>query len=333
MMRREIAQEYPPADEEKTIDAFITLIKSHMTKTFPTGTMKRGAHPKAHGCVQAEFIIESNLPENLRVGVFREAKTYQAWIRFSNAGDPKADATPDLRGMAIKLMDVNGEQNPGGSHRMQDFLLVSHPVFMTRDVEDFFRFNRAFEEGWLLWYFFNPFRFKLQTFNILRAMARTMSNVLALKYWSITPSLFGEGCAVKYAAFPVTSVSDQMPENPDENFLHDALKQTLTQQEVVFDFFVQFQVDADKMPVEDAMVLWDEKLSPHCKVATIRIPKQNFDSPEQEQFCENLSFSPWNGLVEHRPLGGLNRARKRMYKVLSQFRYEKNGTSKEPRIE
>ena len=64
------------------------------------------------------------------------------------------------------------------------------------------------------------------------------------------------------------------------------------------------------MPVEDPTVEWT---APWQKVATIRIPPQSFDSPEQMAFGENLSFTPWHTLPEHRPLGGVNRARKRIY--------------------
>jgi hypothetical protein len=45
---------------------------------------------------------------------------------------------------------------------------------------------------------------------------------------------------------------------------------------------------------------------------------------------EHLSFSPWHGLVEHEPLGGINRVRRRVYEVISARRHDKNG---EPRVE
>ncbi len=90
---------------------------------------------------------------------------------------------------------------------------------------------------------------------------------------------------------------------------------------------VQFQTDAEAMPVEDATVEWDEAASPFRKVATVRIPAQSFDSPAQMEFCENLAFNPWRSLAEHRPLGGLNRARKDLYAELAGFRHERNQVS------
>ena len=53
------------------------------------------------------------------------------------------------------------------------------------------------------------------------------------------------------------------------------------------------------MPVENPTIAWDEAASPFRKVATIRIPAQTFDTPEQMTFCENLSYTPWHALPEH----------------------------------
>ena len=39
---------------------------------------------------------------------------------------------------------------------------------------------------------------------------------------------------------------------------------------------------------------------------------------------ENMSFSPWHALEEHRPLGGINEARRRIYRDLSKFRHDQN---------
>jgi len=59
-------------------------------------------------------------------------------------------------------------------------------------------------------------------------------------------------------------------------------------------------------------------------VGTLRIVKQSFDSAEQMEFGDNLSFNAWHSLPVHRPLGGFNRARKVAYEALSKYRHEKN---------
>ncbi len=78
------------------------------------------------------------------------------------------------------------------------------------------------------------------------------------------------------------------------------------------------------MPVEDATVEWNEAKSPPVKVATLRIPVQHFDTPAVREFDENLSFTPWHSLETHRPLGGVNRCRKRVYDAISEERHRAN---------
>jgi hypothetical protein len=87
---------------------------------------------------------------------------------------------------------------------------------------------------------------------------------------------------------------------------------------------VQAQTDPQKMPIEDASIEWEEASSPFRTIASLRIPAQDFDTPERMARCEAIAFSPWNCLPEHRPLGGMNRARKAIYAELARFRAERN---------
>jgi hypothetical protein len=48
-------------------------------------------------------------------------------------------------------------------------------------------------------------------------------------------------------------------------------------------------------------------------VATIVIEPQDIDNPLQATECEHLVLTPWHGLKEHRPLGGINRLRRDVY--------------------
>jgi hypothetical protein len=116
------------------------------------------------------------------------------------------------------------------------------------------------------------------------------------------------------------------PENAADksNYLREAMTQHLASQEACFDFKIQLQTDAVKMPVEDPTVEWDEQKSPYVKVATIKIPPQNFNTEERKRLDEKQSFSPWHTLPEHQPLGGVNRARKRIYGELAKFRNDMN---------
>jgi hypothetical protein len=59
-------------------------------------------------------------------------------------------------------------------------------------------------------------------------------------------------------------------------------------------------------------------------VARIRILKQKFDSDERNELGESLSYNPWHSLPAHRPLGGINRARKVVYTTMYKLRAERN---------
>ena len=84
---------------------------------------------------------------------------------------------------------------------------------------------------------------------------------------------------------------------------------------------------SETMSVEDVQTEWLEERAPFYKVATITIPEQIFDTPEQNKFCEDLAFTPWHALPEHRPLGSVNRLRKVIYAHISRTRREANGVA------
>lgn len=77
------------------------------------------------------------------------------------------------------------------------------------------------------------------------------------------------------------------------------------------------------------MTEWKEAQAPFYQVATLRIPRQVFDTLAQNEFCENLSFTPWHALPEHKPLGVTNRLRKVIYDRVSRVRHEMNSVSRQ----
>ena len=111
MSNEQLAREDAPPGEAAYINDLADRLKTKIIKDNPTGIMRRDAHPKMHGVVKAEFTVEADLPQELRVGIFGQPRTYQAWIRFSNQdGSINPDIDRDIRGMAIKLMGVEGEK-------------------------------------------------------------------------------------------------------------------------------------------------------------------------------------------------------------------------------
>jgi hypothetical protein len=326
----QLATEYPPANEQQHVDSLIQALRAKMERDYAKTRTLRDAHPKMHGCVRGEFSIAPDLPKELRVGVFGQTRTFPAWVRFSNQnGTASPDSKPDIRGVAIKLMGVEGAKllPDGVVGTTQDFILISDSRFVTKDVAEFDGLVKALIGGVIpiAWYFLTHPR----VLRNLTSSLRRFSNPLAIRYFSVVPSLLGDK-AVKYALAPRDAVQAPVPEGSSSDYLREAMVRQLGSGNAVFDFAVQFQVDPYKMPIEDPGVTWDEVLSPFRKVATLTIPPQIFDAPEQREFGDNLSFNPWRGLPEHRPLGGISRARRQVYQALSIFRHERNQA---PRVE
>ena len=91
----------------------------------------------------------------------------------------------------------------------------------------------------------------------------------------------------------------------------------LDQEEATFDFLVQFHVDDRRTPIEDATVEWQTQDAPYQRLGIIRIPRQRFDNPERATRGERMMFNPWHSLMAHTPLGGMNRARREIYRAMA----------------
>jgi hypothetical protein len=323
--------ETPEADEEKNVGHIIEVMRRKLEKDYAPGSTRRDAHPKHTGVLQASFSVEGDLPPALRVGVFAEARSYDAWVRFSNAsGSPQSDAVKDLRGCAIKLREVPGQRIAESDEpTTQDFLMVNIPTMPLGTVK---LFHDAIHLGteWSLLLFAAKM---LLTGNahVLKALQAAKTNPTSpadIRYWSTTPYLYGAGQAAKYSLVPTSSFKSRLPASLSDRYLSDNLQQHLAQGEASFDFKVQLPGDAANMPIEDAAVEWREDQAPFIKVATLRIPKQNFRTTERDELSEALTFSPAHALLEHRPIGAVNRARMRVYKEQSAFRQQRDARRK-----
>ena len=326
----EMNKEYLHPNEDEMARSLIEHQKALLERTYAPGGYRRDFHAKTQAAVRGLLICEPNLDERLRFGVFKELRTWPVWIRFSNAGELAGrDSKRDARGMALKLVGVEGEKLLE-SHRdaqTQDFLFFSPPTFFTPDAQSFSEFIQIYHSHSLIrlsWYLIGHFRI---AWIILKSL-RLHSNLLELMYYSATPYMLGPR-AVKHVLRPHKPATSKMPRRAPENFLRQRLKEDLARTEARFDFLIQFQADPYRTPVEDAAFEWKERDAPYHKVATVVIPSQTFDSPEQRQFGENLSMNPWHCLADHRPIGNVNRMRKKLYEAISGFRRERNAVSVE----
>lgn len=310
-------------NEDQYIQNIIDIFKEKLEKDYKSGKTKRDAHPKSLGLLKSKFIVNDNLPKALRVGIFKEGKTYPALIRISNS-NPKVqgDNKKDVRGFAIKLLDAYGKKFIDDEKNTQDFLLVSTktlPLGTVKLFHDAVYYNLKV----------NPlvFLFKMigsGNLNKLKEMSESRkhhTSPLDICYYSTTPYMFGQEI-VKYCIIPTSKYKSQLPNKLTYSYLTDNMKVHLQNAEATFDFMIQ--IKKHNMPVEDASIEWCEKKSPFIKVGEIVIEKQDFISSKRDDFSENLSFSPAHCLIEHKPIGGINRARTKIYKEMSLFRHKRN---------
>jgi hypothetical protein len=327
----QICEEKLLPDEKEITGSIIKQMTMFTHKHYEHSFALRAGNTKTYGVVKGEFEILPNLAENLRQGVFRCPKTYPAWVRFAGPG-PLAPADMKDNGVlsiGIKLMGVEGEKLLDEKWT-QDFTGISAPTFTTPNIIENLKLQKQDYEGTPLFYFINPFDSHLLDGIMQGLFSRTQTSPLEVQYYSCVAYLFGEGRAVHYSIKPCSDEQTKIPRKPSANYLREAMAKTLSKKEVTFDFMIQFQTDAYRMPIENASVEWPEKLSPFVPVARLHLPVQKFDSRSQMAFAENLSYNPWHCIADHRPLGNQNRARKAIYFALSELRLTMNG---EARIE
>jgi hypothetical protein len=326
-------QEVIEPGEKQLIDSILNMSIERLKKQFPPGVrpVLRDAHPKAHGLVKAQFIVLDGLPEELRHGVFKEPRTYDALIRFSAGSvEVKPDTIPQAAGMAIKLLGVEGEKLLPSEKdaKTQDFIMINAPIFFVRNLKDYELLHQYLAKDDLPG-FFKDRPAETNAIRIIRG--QPFFNPMQVRYWSMTPYLLGDN-AIKFSATPISRSTNRPPETKGPDFLREVMMKQLKDEDVFYEFSIQLQTDPKTMPVEDPLVQWDEKQSPFQRVAIIRIPKQDISPENWVEFAENLSFTPWHSLPEHRPLGSNNRARLAIYKAISDFRHKMNGVApKEPR--
>jgi len=312
------------------------VIEKSIREQYTAGNALRDAHPKAHGCVRAEFHVSKNIPAQFAKGIFIPDQSYQAWIRFSNASNDasSADIDKDARGIAIKLLGVSGTKILESEKQAttQDFIMINHPVFFANDAKRYLSFINDVNSQNMIRKLHIPFALGFKgTMNALGARNSQIANPLYARYWSMVPYQLGLGNdrqAVKYSVRACSATANNLPKNPSHDFLREALKNTLQQTDACMEFLIQPRTSS-QMLIEDSMTEWDEKAAPFYQVATIHIPKQNFDTPEQNKFCENLSFTPWHALPAHKPLGAVNRMRKVIYENISRVRHDMNSAPRQ----
>ncbi len=330
-----------PADEPQDIERVIQAMELILARTqAKSGEFRADVHVKSHGYVQGELRVLSNLPAELAQGLFERAGVYRTVVRFSNsASEPHADAIPDGRGMAIKVLGVNGDMVSADeqSGRTQDFLMINHPVFFARNAKDFLRLERvlvdaddsplAAARGALTGGEWNPLHWHWrEALTVASIVGQLPAHPASYTYFSMAPTRFGKYVA-KYRAKPTGDRLDSYLDlvkrlGSDGDAMRLALEETLRTEQVQFDFQVQLRTSEQTMPIEDATIEWPEAESAYRTVAQLILPRQDIALLRQQDEYQNLAFNVWHALTAHRPLGGINRVRRQVYPVSSAWRLQ-----------
>jgi hypothetical protein len=327
-----IAEERLMPGEEEYLDSIVSSFTKQMHLLWKPGAFERGGNTKTHGIVRGEFIVHDGLPAALRHGIFAEPKTYRAWVRFSGPGPY---ITPDIEdvgfmSISIKLMGVPGPKLMDDEKFTQDMFGVSTPTFVTPDTKANAQLQIESVKNAQIFYFLNFRRPHVLDLIMQSLWIKTQSSPFEAPYFSCVPYLLGENQAMQYSVWPKSQKKTPIPRlpfRPPDDYLREAMVASLAQGDVELDIRLQLQTDPHLMPIENNAVLWPERLSPRVSIATLRLPKQKFNSAAQMEFAKRLTYNPWHCIPEHRPLGNQSRARRRMYFELSRLRQRMNAAS------
>jgi hypothetical protein len=309
------------------------------------GRTDRALHAKGQLGLEAELVVRGDFAEEeayVRQGLFGQPApgTYRAYVRFSNGASMRqSDVKPDVRGVAIKVVGVEGKKIIPGMEdaRTQDFLLIRSAATPFRDADEFVPFVLAAERPALL-----PLRVIAHLgfargVGLIRALVAglgaAMTPLAETTYWSALPIQYGP-YAVHYQLGPRKTGARAGAKATSRDYLGDDLAARLREGPVTYDLRVQFFVDDAKTPIEDASVEWKESDAPWVTVAALTLPKQDVASARGRRIAEaveKMSFDPWHALVAHRPLGGMMRARNAAYRESTQERHaapEPDGTER-----
>lgn len=321
--------------------------KKYLNKSSP---VKRGVHPRQHGCVNGKMTVNPDIPIDLQVGIFSPDKKYDVFIRYSNA-DPHllgTDKDPDSRGFAMKVLNIDGDQLfPELGQSSQDFTLNTTDTFFADTPEDYRRFlkfgliDTTSNQDAIISYIFDTItRGQLpKSTRILRAFLRISSvkdnNLFNMNYNSITARAHGSGPNAPVVKYQVQRCDEQrqaitFDHETNPRFLKENLVKTIENEEVCLSFQIQRMPKPKKSWngstnyqskgiafVEYLTTPWSQKESPFIEVAKISIPRQTL---MDEGVCRSSVINPWITLEEHRPLGGISRLRLASYLFSAEMR-------------
>lgn len=297
---------------------------------------QRAFHSKGHACLRGELALVDR-PTYFREGIFSdeyEGRPWKFWGRFSNGvGWVQKDTDFDIRGLALKVLEVPGTKFMSNETQTQDFIMISSPVGFGRDAREFMNFAHANSRAAGVVGTVKTGSYAATHPTVLPPVKEGIVSTLKgidtltqMQFWSGTPYRMGAKMAVKYTVKPETCSFgrkiSQIKKSKSENKFRDDLYARGENGFCMGLYFQTQHADFTQTPIEDASVEWKTQF---YKVAQLRFFPQKYTDSEKENLdvmCQTMAFNPWHSIEAHRPLGNQNRARRWVY---DSSRHHRNG--------
>lgn len=344
--------EFEEEGEQETCAQLLQTLRGISSTTYAdSGHATRSVHAKSHGLLHGRLQVLDNLAPELAQGLFATPAGYDVVMRISTIpGDILDDNVSVPRGMAIKLLGVPGTQLSSldadaavAPASTQDFVLVNGPAFLAPGAKKFLGSLKLLASTTD-----KAPRLKQALSTVLQGAEKALeavggesgtlkslgghpeTHVLGETYYSQAPILYGAYMA-KVALVPVSPELAGLAGAPVDldgkpNGLRDAVIAFFASHAATWEVRIQLCRDIDSMPLEDASVAWPEEDSPYLPVARITAPPQaGWSEALSRAVDDGMAFSPWHGVLAHRPLGSIMRVRKAAYAMSARFRFERTG--------
>lgn len=355
----EARYEYAEEGEQETRAQLLQTLHGISATTYAdSGHATRSVHAKSHGLLRARLQVLDGLAPELAQGLFAVPAGYDAVMRISTIpGDMLDDKVSVPRGMAVKVIGVPGTQlssldaedgEPPAA--TQDFVLVNGPAFLAPSAKKFLGSLKL-----LAGTTDKAPRLKQALSTVLQGAEKALeavggesgtlkslgghpeTHVLGETYYSQAPILYGAYMA-KVALVPVSPElaalrGAHVDLDGKPNGLRDAVVAFFSRNAATWEVRIQLCRDIATMPLEDSSVAWPEEDSPYLPVARLTaLPQAGWSEALSRAVDDGMAFSPWHGVLEHRPLGSIMRVRKAAYAMSARFRFERTGNiAREPR--
>lgn len=299
-------------NEEEDIQYIVDYMTQSNTEVFDKHRHAvRDAHAKSHGFLKGILTIPENLPDHLAQGIFAHPGYYDVMVRLSAApGDLRSDKTPVPHGFALKILNVPGERllpEDSSEGKNQDFLMVNMPVLVFGTVRKYMQMlpfmteaERAPElvmrglRGVMRGVDHLVSRAGLQASATIKGLARSQHHILGETYHSMAALRYGNYIA-KISVAPESESVKQLTGIPmqiqEDSGIRDLVQDFFKRNTADYVIRAQLCTNLDRMPVEDAAVLWDEDESPHQVIGTLHFPKQQTFSPARRVYSDDVLLS------------------------------------------